>query len=137
MAFGSTTAAVISVGLAAAGTATSVASARDQRKAGQLQQRRADSQAALERRNIVRQERIRRAQILNESAQRGTQGSSSEVSATSGLAQGTTFDLTQSTATANLSSQISDRLQRAANFGTAGNIFSTGSSTASIFARPS
>lgn len=103
----------------------SIAGARQQRKAGEAQQRQADRQAALERRKMVREARIKRAQVINSSAQTGTQGSSGAISAAGAINQQTAFATGNSFAHQQLSQQISDRLQRAANFQTLGNVASS------------
>lgn len=94
-----------------------------QKKASDIEQRRADAQAASERRRIVREERIRRAQVINLSAQTGTQGSSSEAGALGSLSSQTSAAIGQSLGAQQLSRQASSALQSAQNFSTASSIF--------------
>lgn len=111
----------------------SIAGARQQKKAGKLQQRQADRQAALERRKMVREARIRRAQVVNSAAQTGTQNSSGAISALGAIGQEAAVGRSNSLATQQLSQQISDRLQRSANFQTLGNVANSVGSASSAF----
>ena len=101
---------------------TSYEAGEEQKEAGRLQQRQAGSKAALERRRIVREERVRRAQIIASSAGQGTQGSSGEAGAIGGLSNQLGTNLSNSYAQQALSARIGERLQNAQNLRTVGQI---------------
>ena len=126
----------ITAATTAASIAASVESSRRAGIASGLAARRASGQAQAERRNIVRQQRIRRAQVLNQSALQGTQGSSSEAGAVSGILTQTSQNLAQSFGTESLSRGIASNQQRAQDFSSASNIFGSGSQVASQFIKP-
>lgn len=88
-----------------------------QRKSEKLQQRRADAQAARDRRSTIRQARVRRAQILNESAQTGAAGSSSESGAIGSLQGQLGSQLGASFQNQALSGQISRQNIKASRYG--------------------
>lgn len=129
--------------LKAFAVAATVASVSEQRQAGKAQrrgqklaQRRADIQASRERREQVRQARIKRAEILQESANTGAAGSSSEAGAIGSLqaqlgerlGTGLLFqDISQGQSRANISASRS---------GTRANIFGTAGNLATSFIRP-
>lgn len=133
MALTTTTALVIAGTASALGAATSVRQGQLAKEAGQLRQRQADSKASTERRRMVRQDRIKRAQILNDSANQGTQGSSGEAGAIGGITSQTATNLSASNQFQALSQRISDKQQTSTDLGTAGALFNTVGQTASIF----
>ena len=133
MAIGTTTALVIAGTAAAASAGASIRQGNIAKANSRLQQRQADSRSAAERRQIVRQDRIRRAQVLNQASQTGTQGSSSEAGAISGITNQTAQNLGQSKQFQAVSRQISSNNQTSSNIGSAGALFGAVGSTASLF----
>lgn len=118
---------------AVVGAGASVQSGQRQKAANKAQQKQADARAAAERRRMVREERIRRSQVINASTQTGGQGSSGEFGALAGITSQTGANLAQSYQQQTLSQSASKYLQGAANFNTLGNVASTVGSTASMF----
>jgi len=106
---------------------------RQVNKANDLRQRAADGQASTERRRIVREDRIRRANVINSAAQTGTQDSSSAVSAAGAIGNQTGFNLAQSFGTQSSSRAISARQQSASNSNTFASTANSGIRTAQLF----
>lgn len=119
------------------------ASVVEQRKAGKAQeksqklaQRKADISAARSRREQVRTARIRRADILSQSALTGGAGSASEAGAIGSLQGQLGQNLGESFLTQGLSQRQSQANIQAAEAGTKASIFGTGASFASSFIKP-
>lgn len=93
--------------------------AQEQQKAGAQQSAQNAQSAALERRQQVREERVRRAQILNQAELTGTSGGSGEAGAIGGMSQqlGSNMGVNQSSILRGQS--ISGFLQNSANLQTA------------------
>lgn len=94
-------------------------------KIRRIQQRMSDSQAALERRRIVREARIRKAEIENQAAQTGTLTSSSALSAMGSIRSQAGFNLAQSYQGQRYSGVASYASKESSLWGTRGQLFST------------
>lgn len=127
--------AVAIVGMVA-GVAQNERSHQAQKKANQKQAGMAQGQAARERREIVRQARIRRSQIINQAALSGTQETSSNVSAQGSLAGQQSSNLADSFSTQALSAQASSYMNRAARFQSQANMANTISGFATNYIQP-
>lgn len=113
--------------------ATSIEAGREQKKANRERRKIAEGQAALERRKIVREERIKRAQIANQTAQTGTQGSSSAQAAGAGLRTQLGANLATSFGVQDASRTIARREQRVADLNTLSQIQGQVQQTAGLF----
>lgn len=89
--------------------------AKSQNKANAIQQEIANNQAAAERRRQVREARILRGRIVNQSAATGGMGSSGEASAIGGASSQLGFNLGQSFVTQALSGATTSALNKAAS----------------------
>lgn len=106
--------------------------AKKQNQANALQQEIADNQAAAERRRQIREARILRGRVVNQSAATGGMGSSGESSAIGGASSQLGFNLNQSFVTQSLSgattsalNAASRRNMRASAYGTIGQLAGT------------
>lgn len=93
--------------------------ADEQRKAAAVSSAAGAAQAAQEQRQQVREERIRRSQILNQAAATGTSGSSSEAGAVGALSTNLSSNIGTNRAAINSGQLITGFNQSAANYNTA------------------
>jgi hypothetical protein len=111
--------------------------AKSQKKARKIASRKADLSAARERREVVRQARVRRADVLSQSALTGAGGSSSESGAIGSLQGQLGSNIGSSLLTQDLSGQQSKFLGQAARHSTNAAMFGTLASMGSSFIGPS
>lgn len=138
------TIAMVGLAVSAAGTAFSIYSqaqaqdsaekaANEQRKAGAWTAAQQAQQASAERRQQAREERIKRAQILNSAANTGTQASSGESGAVMGMGTQLGVNLGVNQSAINTGQIIGGINQRAADFNTSANNWSNNASLGSQF----
>lgn len=96
-------------------------SAQEQAKAQEVQQAGSAQQAAMERRQQIREERVRRARIMQASANTGTVGSSAEFGAIGGINTQLQSNIGQNLGAIQRGQAVGAFSQNAANFTTASN----------------
>lgn len=92
--------------------------ANEQRKAGAIQSSQNSLAQAQEQRQQIREERIRRAQIMNQAEQSGASGSSGEIGATGALSTNLASNIGSNRSAIQAGQMITGFNQRAANFST-------------------
>lgn len=100
---------------AAVQTTTTVIASKKEKRARQAQRRQSASQAAIERRQEVRDTRIQRARLLSQSAEQGTDQSSGLTSSLGSIVSQTGVNQSARTITQGLSNEAGAALQQAAN----------------------
>lgn len=110
--------------------------AKAQRKSSKAAQRSADIQASRERREAIRQARVRRADLLTQSANTGAAGSSSEAGAIGALQGQLGSNIGTSFQTQALSAEQSSANRASVKAGTQASMFGTVGSFATGFIKP-
>lgn len=129
-------AAVVSVTSTLLGVREQRRAGKAQRKASKKAERQSDIRAVRERRETIRQARVRRADILSESANTGAAGSSSEVGAIGALQSQLGENLGASFQLQTLSKQQTGFNRQASKFQTNASIFNTVASISTGFIEP-
>ena len=132
-----TTAVLAISAIAGAGSAmSSYQSARQQKKARRVQSRMADIEAQRQRQAQVREARIKRAQLTAGAQASGVENTSSLAGAQSGLQTELASNLSFINTTQQMGNQASGYLQRAADYGSMGNLFGAVGKVSNKFVTP-
>ena len=115
-------------------TGTTIIAGKKEKKARQAQRRQTASQAAIERRQEVRDIRIQRARVESQAASQGTAQSSGATSALGSIVSQTGVNQSARTITQGLSNEAGEALQQAADIrGVGGVVAQFAGNSASLF----